>query len=87
MGIPALGTSKTSGISAEEAGSMASEMKMILERGLRMRQAACDHINAMSGLELKVRLNPDLKIPGAGEKDRTDGLTDNQRTDEDNRRD
>lgn len=79
MGIPALGTSKTSGITAEEAGSMASEMRIILERGLRMRQYACDVLNDHGGLNLSVRINPDLQIPGPSEQDRTDGLTDTQR--------
>lgn len=79
LGIPALGTSKTSGITAEEAGSIASEMRILLERGLRMREYACKKINKKTGLKLSVRINPDLQVPGPGFDDRTDGLTDNQR--------
>ncbi len=85
MGIPSLGTSKTSGITAEEAGSMASEMHIILERGLRIREEAADRLNT-AGMSLSVRINPDLIIPEPSEQDRTDGLTDNERHDE-NRRD
>lgn len=63
---------------------MASEMHIILERGLRIREEAADRLNT-AGMDLSVRINPDLIVPDPSEQDRTDGLTDNERRDEDRR--
>ena len=63
---------------------MASEMHIILERGLRIREEAAERLNT-AGMDLSVRMNPDLIVPDPSEQDRTDGLTDNQRRDDDRR--
>lgn len=69
LGIPALGTVKTSGVSEAEAGAMAVEMRMIIREGLRARQALIGRIDPDGAMGLSVRINPDLAISDASERD------------------
>lgn len=86
MGIPGIGTAKTSGITPEESSAISTEMKLILEHGLEIRRKAAAYLNENAGLDLSVKINPRLAAfledMQDGEQDRTDNLTENERTNE-----
>lgn len=54
---------------------MAVEMRLIINEGLRARKKLCEILNKNSDLNLSVRINPDLIIADASEKDDTTNTT------------
>lgn len=54
---------------------MAVEMRLIINEGLRARKKMCEILNKNSDLNLSVRINPDLIISDASERDDTTNTT------------